>query len=82
VLAPAAALAAVAGYAIAYAATRISSVGSLTGTAACAVAAFAVYGPARPVSWAALLLGLLIVLRHRANIRRLLTGEEKRRMRV
>jgi acyl phosphate:glycerol-3-phosphate acyltransferase len=82
VLAPAAALAAAIGYAVAYGATRISSVGSLAGTAVCAAAAFALYGPARPVSWATLLLGLLIVFRHRANIRRLLSGEEKRKMRV
>jgi glycerol-3-phosphate acyltransferase PlsY len=82
VLAPAAALAAAVGYAIAYGATRISSVGSLSGTAACVAAAFVIYGPARPVSWAALVLGLLIVFRHRANIRRLLSGEEKRKMRV
>jgi glycerol-3-phosphate acyltransferase PlsY len=82
VLAPAAALAAVVGYAVGYGATRISSVGSLTGTAVCVAAAFAVYGPARPVSWAALALGALVFLRHRANIRRILSGEEQRKMRV
>lgn len=82
VLAPAAALAAAIGYAVAYGATRISSVGSLTGTAVCVAAAFALYGPARPVSWAALALGALVFLRHRTNIRRLLSGEEKRKMRV
>ncbi|HET8540535.1 MAG TPA: glycerol-3-phosphate 1-O-acyltransferase PlsY [Anaeromyxobacter sp.] len=82
VLAPWAALAGIAVYAIAYAATRISSVGSLAGTAACAAGTFLLNGPARPVSWAGVALAALIVLRHRENIRRLLSGEEKRKMRV
>ncbi|HEX9049180.1 MAG TPA: glycerol-3-phosphate 1-O-acyltransferase PlsY [Anaeromyxobacter sp.] len=82
VLAPWAALAGIVAYAIAYGATRISSVGSLAGTATCATAAFVLNGPSRPVSWAGVVLAALIVLRHRENIRRLLTGEERRKMRV
>lgn len=82
VLAPWAAVGGVAVYAIAYAATRISSVGSLSGTAACVAGTFAVHGAASPVSWAGVVLGALIVLRHRENIRRILSGEERRRMRV
>ena len=82
VLAPWGALAGAVAYGIAYGVTRISSVGSLAGTAVCCATAFALNGPARPVSWAAVLLGLLIVLRHKDNIRRLLSGEEKRKMRV
>ncbi len=82
VLAPWGALAGVAAYGVAYAATRISSVGSLCGTAVCAAFAFALNGPASPVSWAGVVLALLIVLRHRENIRRLVTGEERRKMRV
>jgi acyl phosphate:glycerol-3-phosphate acyltransferase len=82
VLAPWAALAGIAAYAVAYLATRISSVGSLAGTAVTAATTFALHGPRRPVSWAGLVLALLIVLRHRDNIRRLLSGEEKRKMRV
>jgi glycerol-3-phosphate acyltransferase PlsY len=82
VLAPWAALAGIAAYAIAYLATRISSVGSLAGTAACALGGFVTHGVASPVSWAGLALALLIVLRHRENIRRLISGEEKRKMRV
>ncbi len=82
VLAPWAALAGIAAYAIAYGATRISSVGSLAGTAACATTAFVLNGPARPVSWAGVALAALIVLRHRENIRRIMSGEEKRKMRV
>jgi glycerol-3-phosphate acyltransferase PlsY len=82
VLAPWGALAGAAAWGIAYGATRISSVGSLAGTAVCAATAFATNGPASPISWAAVVLALLIVLRHRDNIRRLLSGEEQRKMRV
>ncbi len=82
VLAPWAALAGVVAYVLVYAATRISSVGSLVGTAACAAGTFAVHGARSPVPWAGLALAALIVLRHRENIRRLLSGEEKRKMRV
>jgi len=82
VLAPWAAVAGIAVYALAYGATRISSVGSLAGTAACATGAFLLNGPASPVSWAGVVLAALIVLRHRENIRRILSGEEKRKMRV
>ncbi len=82
VLAPWAAAVGIATYAAAYGATRISSVGSLAGTAACAAAAFVLRGPSSPVSWAGVVLAALIVLRHRENIRRLISGEEKRKMRV
>ncbi len=82
VLAPWAALAAVVAYAVAYGATRISSVGSLSGTAVAAITAFALRGWRSPVAWAGVALAALIVLRHRDNIRRLLSGEEKRKMRV
>ncbi len=78
VLAPWAALVAVAGYAIVYGATRISSVGSLTGTTLCVLGTFVAHGVRSPVSWAGLVIGALIFLRHRENIGRLLRGEEKR----
>jgi glycerol-3-phosphate acyltransferase PlsY len=78
VLAPWAAVAGVAAYAIAYAVTRISSVGSLAGTLVCMAGAFVTHGGSSPVSWAGLVLAALIVLRHRDNIRRLARGEEKR----
>lgn len=82
VLSPWAALAGVITYGVAYAATRISSVGSLSGAAMTAAVAFVLGGPRSVVSWAGVVLAGLIVLRHRANIRRLLTGEEGRKMRV
>ncbi len=78
VLAPWAALVAVAGYAVAYGATRISSVGSLVGTTLCVIGAFVAHGARSPTPWAGLFIGALIFLRHRENIGRLLRGEEKR----
>jgi acyl phosphate:glycerol-3-phosphate acyltransferase len=82
VLSPWAALAGLGAWVLAYLATRISSVGSLAGSAVCAAGTFVAFGAASPVSWAGLVLALLIWLRHRENIRRILSGEEKRKMRV
>jgi glycerol-3-phosphate acyltransferase PlsY len=82
VLAPWAALAGLVTYVVAYYATRISSVGSLAGTAVCTLGAFVMFGWTSPVSWAGLVIALLIVVRHHDNIRRILSGEEKRKMRV
>jgi glycerol-3-phosphate acyltransferase PlsY len=82
VLSPWAALAGIVTYAVAYGATRISSVGSLAGTAVCTLGTFVAYGWTSPIPWAGVALALLIVVRHHENIRRLLTGEEKSRMRV
>ncbi len=81
VLAPWAALAGIATYAVLYALTRISSLGSLAGTAACCAVTFGAHGLQSPVPWTGLALGLLIVLRHRENIRRLVSGDEAK-MRV
>jgi glycerol-3-phosphate acyltransferase PlsY len=82
VLAPWAALAGLVTYLVAYLATRISSVGSLAGTAVCTLGTFVVHGWTSPVSWAGLAIALMIVARHHDNIRRLLSGDEKRKMRV
>ncbi len=82
VLAPWAALAAVAAYAVAYGATRISSVGSLSGTTIAALTAVLLEGWKSPVAWTGIAIAALIVLRHKDNVRRLLSGEEKRKMRV
>ena len=81
VLAPWAALAGLLAYACLYAITRISSLGSLAGTAVCCFGAFAWHGPRSPIPWAGLVISLLVVWRHRENIRRLVRGEE-RNMRV
>lgn len=81
VLAPWAALAGVIAYALAYGATRMSSLGSLCGTAACCAGTFVVHGPRSPVPWAGLFIALVVFWRHRENLRRLLRGEE-RKMRV
>lgn len=82
VLAPWAALAGIVTYTVAYAASRLSSVGSLAGTAVCTAGAFVQHGWTSPISWACLVIALLIVVRHHENIRRILSGEEKRKMRV
>jgi glycerol-3-phosphate acyltransferase PlsY len=81
VLSPWAALAGVVTYAAAYGTTRISSVGSLAGTAVCCLGTFVAYGWTSPIPWAGLALAVLIVIRHQENIRRLIRGDEKR-MRV
>lgn len=81
VLAPWGAVAGVVVYLAAYLATRISSVGSLLGTTACVVGAFATHGGRSPIAWAGVAIAALIFLRHRENIRRLVRGEEKK-MRV
>lgn len=78
VLSPWAAVGGIVAYAVAYGATRVSSVGSLAGTAVCMLGTFVAYGWASPVPWAGLALAALIVVRHRENIRRLLRGDEKR----
>ena len=78
VLAPWGALAGLVLYAIGYLATRISSVGSLAGTAGCVAGTFATFGWRSPEAWTGVALGALIVLRHRDNIRRLARGEERK----
>jgi len=78
VLSPWAALIGLAAYAAVYAITRLSSLGSLAGTAVCCLGTLARHGPRSPVSWTALMVALLVVWRHRQNIRRLLRGEETR----
>jgi glycerol-3-phosphate acyltransferase PlsY len=73
--------ASVAGFAVwigIYLTVKISSIGSLGGTAVCAVTVFILHGARSPVSWTGLVIAAIIFYRHKANIRRLLTGEEKK----
>ncbi|MBC8131504.1 MAG: glycerol-3-phosphate 1-O-acyltransferase PlsY [Deltaproteobacteria bacterium] len=77
-LSPALALLCCAVYGLAYATTRLSSVGSLLGIWAFPAAAL-IYGGVPPEFIAlSIATALLVTLRHRDNIRRLARGEEKR----
>ena len=76
-LAPAAVGIAVAVFAATAALTRYVSLGSVAGTCALVVSTFLLGSPA-VVSWGALALGLLIVLKHRSNLERIFQGRENR----
>ena len=78
VLAPVQALLGAAAFALAYGATRIAAVGSLTGVAVCTIGTFLVHGAASAVSWAGLVVAALIAWRHRGNIQRMLRGTENK----
>ncbi len=82
VFSPAAALAGLAAYGVLWLVTRISAVGSLTGTLTCVAWVGTTQGLASPTCWAAVAIGAMIWWRHRENIRRILSGEEKRKMKV
>jgi glycerol-3-phosphate acyltransferase PlsY len=77
-LSPWVALAAVLVFSVALGATRIVSVGSLAGAATCAGGMLAAHGAKSPATWAAAFMAAAMVVRHRANIARLLRGEERR----
>ncbi len=82
VLAPWLALAGVATWGATYLVTRMSSLGSLLGTVVVVVGMILTRGLASPLTWSGIVVGALIFVRHRENIRRILSGEEQRRMRV
>jgi len=82
VFSPWAALGGLGAYLLLYAVTRISSIGSLGGTLACVVGVILHQGIGSPVAWAAIAIASMIWWRHRENIRRILSGEEKRKMKV
>jgi acyl phosphate:glycerol-3-phosphate acyltransferase len=77
-LAPLAALACAAVYAVVFALVRISSVGSLSAVLAFP-AALALLGDRQPPHYAfAAVMAILVIARHKDNIRRLARGEEHR----
>lgn len=77
-LSPVIGLACLGVYALTYALTRLSSLGSLLGIWSFPVIATVHGGIARPYVALSVVVALLVTLRHRANIRRLLRREEKR----
>ncbi|HVU52436.1 MAG TPA: glycerol-3-phosphate 1-O-acyltransferase PlsY [Polyangia bacterium] len=77
-LSPPAALCGFGLYAVAYAVTRLSSVGSLLGIWSFPVFATLLGGLPRPYLVLATVVAILVTIRHRENIRRLIRGEEKR----
>lgn len=76
VLEPVAAIAGLAVWVGVYLTVKISSIGSLGGTAVCAITVLILHGANSPVTWAGLAIAAIIFYRHKENIRRLLTGEE------
>jgi len=75
-LVPKAAMAATGVFLLTLMATRYVSISSIVGTATLAVLAFVFGSPA--VAWAATLTAVLVVLRHRSNLKRLHDGSERR----
>lgn len=64
-------------FAIVFAATRMVSAGSISAAAALIAAVFFIATPV-PVRVVAVLAAVLVIVRHHANIRRILKGEESR----
>jgi glycerol-3-phosphate acyltransferase PlsY len=77
-ISPPAALCGLGMYLLAYLVTRISSVGSLLGMWSFPLFAWLFGNVARPYLWLSLGTAALVTVRHRANISRLMRGEEKR----
>ncbi len=61
-----------------YLTVKISSIGSLGGTAVCAFTVLVLHGARDPRTWAGFVIAAIIFYRHKENIRRLVTGEEKK----
>jgi glycerol-3-phosphate acyltransferase PlsY len=82
VLAPKLALAGVACWAGSALLLRMSSLGSLLGTLVCVFGMIFTRGLHDPLTWSVIAVGAIIFWKHRENIRRILSGEEQRKMRV
>lgn len=78
VLSPWAAIAGFATWVGVYLTIHVSSIGSLAGTAVCAGTVLVFNGAQSPTSWTGVAIAAIIFFRHHDNIRRLLTGEEKK----
>jgi len=74
-LVPLAAVSGVSAFALTVLATRVVSIGSIVGTLTLTAVAFVTRGSV-PVAWAAALTGLLVVVKHRSNLQRLISGTE------
>ncbi len=81
VLAPPLALVGVACWATCALGFRLSSLGSLLGTIVF-IAGMIVTRGLTPLTWSSIVVGAIIFWKHRENIRRILTGEEFRKMKV
>ena len=78
VLTPWLTLLAAAVFAVAFAASRVVSVSSMSAAGVLALAAALEHGRYAPVTRVSLVVLAVIVIRHRSNIRRMLRGEESR----
>jgi glycerol-3-phosphate acyltransferase PlsY len=65
-------------YAVVFAATRLSSLGSLLGVWTFTVGFLLHDRPPRPLAILAIVVGVLVTIRHKENLARLVRGEEKR----
>jgi len=82
VLAPPLALIGVAIWAITALTLRMSSLGSLLGTLTFVVGMIVIRGIGDPLTWSSLAVGAIIFWKHRENIRRIVSGEERKKMKV
>jgi acyl phosphate:glycerol-3-phosphate acyltransferase len=74
---PVAAMAGLLTFAVVAALTRYASIGSVAGASALPIVAFLLHAP-ESSAWAALVAAVLIIGKHRGNLRRILAGTERR----
>jgi glycerol-3-phosphate acyltransferase PlsY len=82
VLSPLLALAGVACWAGIALTLRMSSLGSLVGTLVCVGGMIVTRGLGDPLTWSVIVVGAIIFWKHRENIRRIVSGEEMKKMKV